>query len=376
MVMKIGLLIDTLTGGGAERITLNFAETFSALENDVHVFILINEIKHEIAADNYKLHILTDNGQLSKFKILNKLKLAILFRKIVREIESDGVKFDFFISSSADFDRITRGMSNVYIRYRNSMWEFIQGKVGNRTGFKAWERRWRHILKHRSIYNGRKIVAITDAMHEDLCDKVGIRPKTIKTIYNPFDFNKIRKKADEVVKEIPEEPYIIYVAKFENRKNHELLLNAYALANPNCKLVLLGDVYTESDKQTYTDMLRQIKILGIGEQVIIPGFQKNPYPWVKNAKLFVMSSNSEGLPTVLIEALILGTPVVSVDCPTGPREILEGELAGFLSPVNDANALALNINKALVSYPAITQNMIDKFDNWKVARQYLEYCER
>lgn len=118
----------------------------------------------------------------------------------------------------------------------------------------------------------------------------------------------------------------------------------------------------------------EIQRLDLKDRVLLPGFQKNPYPWVRHADLFVMSSDSEGLPTVLIEALILGTPVVSTDCPTGPGEILTGELKQFLSPPGDPETLAQNIKRALVSYPEITEREILKFEDRFSARQYIEHC--
>ena len=90
-----------------------------------------------------------------------------------------------------------------------------------------------------------------------------------------------------------------------------------------------------------------IKKLGLEEDVSLPGFVMNPYAYMARASLFVLSSRWEGLPTVLIEALCCGTPVVSTDCPSGPREILRGGKYGPLVPVGDANALARAIETTL-----------------------------
>ncbi len=97
----------------------------------------------------------------------------------------------------------------------------------------------------------------------------------------------------------------------------------------------------------------------------------NPYPYIKGAKALVLASNAEGLPTVLIEALILGTPVVSTNCQTGPQEILTGELAEFLSPVGDIDALTSNIRKVIENPPKIREEHIAKFDKDINVRKYL-----
>ena len=99
------------------------------------------------------------------------------------------------------------------------------------------------------------------------------------------------------------------------------------------------------DTQNYTPRLKstfreQIKALGIEDRVLWLGYHHNPYPFIRHAKAMVLASDAEGLPRVLIEALLLHTPVVSVDCPSGPREILTQELADFLVAPDDEAGLA------------------------------------
>ena len=114
--------------------------------------------------------------------------------------------------------------------------------------------------------------------------------------------------------------------------------------------------------------------LNISDKVIFAGFHKNPYPWIKNADLFVMSSDSEGLPTVLIESLIIGTKVVSTNCPTGPSEILTGKLSKYLSPTGDHIALAKNMVSALSEYPELTNKLIEQYNSEMVAKKYIAYA--
>jgi len=375
-MLRIGLLIDSLIGGEAERVVLNFYSIYTRLGYDVHIILIKNKIN--IPVDEIplsKLHTLSENGILSKNKLINKIMLAWALRNLINKIECDGLKFSFYISNSEDMDRITRiaRLPNVYIRYRNCMSEYIKNKIGDKGYIKTIIRKTRFIHKFRRIYSGRDIITVSQALAEDIVKNVGVKPKSIKTIYNPFNFAKIRQLANEPA-ELPSEPYIIYAAKFENRKRHDILIDAYYMAKIPHKLVLIGDCYTESDKQTFEKLLAQIKKLKLQDKIIFPGFQKNPYPWIKNASLFVMSSDSEGLPTVLIESLILKTPVVSTDCPTGPREILTGELRKFLSPPGDSEALARNIKVALMNYPEITHEILKKFDENFVAKQYIEHC--
>ena len=98
-------------------------------------------------------------------------------------------------------------------------------------------------------------------------------------------------------------------------------------------------------------LLSQAEELGIREHVDFPGFFANPYSFMARADLFVLSSRVEGLPTVLVEAMACGCPVVSTDCPFGPAEVLEGERLGELVPVGDARALADAMDLALNKPP-------------------------
>jgi glycosyltransferase involved in cell wall biosynthesis len=81
----------------------------------------------------------------------------------------------------------------------------------------------------------------------------------------------------------------------------------------------------------------------------VAGFRRNPYPWIARAELLVLCSDHEGMPNVLLEALACGTRIVSTDCPSGPREVMEGDLARYLVPCADADALARAMRAALLA---------------------------
>jgi glycosyltransferase involved in cell wall biosynthesis len=111
---------------------------------------------------------------------------------------------------------------------------------------------------------------------------------------------------------------------------------------------------------------------GITEQLIVPGFEQNPYNWIKHAKALVLSSDFEGLPTVLIEALAVGTPVISTDCTFGPSEILTGELSKYLVPVQQSEQLAKAIEQVLADKPnVVNADILQQVNAQRVAKQYL-----
>ncbi|MFP5481622.1 MAG: glycosyltransferase, partial [Alphaproteobacteria bacterium] len=127
----------------------------------------------------------------------------------------------------------------------------------------------------------------------------------------------------------------------QRAKSGDLEVKAHLLGQRPARLIILGQGEEEA-------ALRQlIDDLGIAEHVDLVGFQKNPFSWMRRCDLYVMSSAWEGLPGTLIEALACGAKVVSTDCRTGPREILEDGKWGTLVPVGDADALAVAIGDAL-----------------------------
>ena len=145
-----------------------------------------------------------------------------------------------------------------------------------------------------------------------------------------------------------------------------MLIKAYAKSKVKEKLLIIGNF-----ADTYKQCLTLVKELNIENKVIFLGFRANPYPYIKKAKLFILSSLYEGLPTVLLESITLGVPVISTDCKSGPREILEN-CPQCLIKVNDIEQLSNKIKDALNNpqkYISVTpREMCDK----NICKKYKE----
>jgi glycosyltransferase involved in cell wall biosynthesis len=138
-------------------------------------------------------------------------------------------------------------------------------------------------------------------------------------------------------------PMIINVGRLIEQKDQQTLIQAFAKVRSNrrCRLVILGE---GEKRETLAALAHK---LGVGSDVLMPGFIANPYSWMRKSAVFVLSSKFEGLPTVLIEAMQCGVPVISADCPSGPAEILEAGRWGRLFKPGDSDALASGIEDAL-----------------------------
>jgi glycosyltransferase involved in cell wall biosynthesis len=199
----------------------------------------------------------------------------------------------------------------------------------------------RRAARYRKLYGSRPLVAVSVGVADDMHLHFDVEAERMRVIGNPFHPAAIRLLAAEPCPARPTEPYILHVGRFAAQKRHDLLLAAYSRSELPQRLVLL----TPPDAKL-TALIAQ---LDLTHRVAIADFQVNPYPWMAGADLLVLCSDHEGLPNVLIEALACGTRVVSTDCPSGPREILRGELAQWLVPCNDADALATAMLAALAA---------------------------
>src|SRR5262249_357683 len=138
-------------------------------------------------------------------------------------------------------------------------------------------------------------------------------------------------------------PVVLGIGRLVPQKNFPLLLEAFRVVrrDRDVKLDILGEGAERPALEAY------VKQHSLEDSVSLPGFLENPYACMSRAAVTALSSNFEGLPTVLVESLALGTPVVSTDCESGPREILRNGTLGDLVPINDVAALAQAIARTL-----------------------------
>ncbi len=168
----------------------------------------------------------------------------------------------------------------------------------------------------------------------------GVPTEKLRTIYNPVVSASLLGRSLEPLAHpwfVPGEPPVLLASgRLREQKDFSTLLQAFARVRRvrPCRLVILGE------GQLRPQLEAEVAALGLGDDVLLPGFVPNPYPYMRAASLFVLSSRWEGLPTVLVEAMACGTPVVATDCPSGPAEILENGRLGRLAPVADPEALA------------------------------------
>ena len=208
--------------------------------------------------------------------------------------------------------------------------------------------RWLRVAPMRRLYpRAAGVIAVSEGVRQDTIKVTGLSPERVHVIRNPVITPTLATQAAEP---IPHDwlrdktlPVVMGMGRLTQQKDFPTLIRAFAQiqdAHPS-RLILLGE---GKDREALQQLVSELKI---AERVLFAGFQKNPYAWLARADLFVLSSAWEGSPNALTEALALGIPSVSADCPSGPVEILDRGRYGPLVAVGDVVGMAAAMRRTL-----------------------------
>jgi len=359
MVMKkVAFLINSMAGGGAERVVSVLLKNLSREGRQFYLILLQDKIYYDIPED---IEIIKLNS-----KFFGWLKLG----KIIKENNIDKV-ISFLGRSNYTNIFAKKTGHKVCISERinpSPMHTFsvtgINGLINRYLVKKLYK-------KVDSIFTNS--LGTMNSLNQDF----GIDRNKIKVVYNPLDLGKIKNSCQDDLeleyKEIFKNPVIINVGRLTKQKGQDDLIRSFKIIKkeiPESKLVILGE------GELKRKLKRLVKKLGLEENVFFLGWQKNPFKFISQSKVFVLSSLWEGLPNTLMEAMACGTPVVSTDCPSGPDEIIDNNENGILVPLNDQKALMSAITRILKN-PAfakeISQNAKKKVENFSVQKIISQY---
>lgn len=355
-------IIDGLPGGGAENVTLRLAKGFHQAGYQVTLLSLHEKLAYQLP--DFIDYIVDHDNYRGLFRKLTEIsRRAKSLDNVLTRLFAQKGNPALILSNLHKTDRIVSRSKQLATR---NVWYCIHGiysqsYLGNKSGFSYWLKK----IKIQQVYKNKNLVCVSNAVKEDLINQIGINALQLKTIYNPFNIEEIQQKAKEH-NIFNQQDYILHVGRLHEVKRQDRLINAFAKANLPCKLILLG----EGTPAIKLQLEQQIEQLNLTEKVILAGFISNPLPIIQGAKIVALSSDSEGLPTVLIEALICSTPVVSTLCPGGVSEIMTHELTNYLSEMN-ADSLAEKLRLAYYSPPQILPSSYTKFELNHILKQYI-----
>jgi glycosyltransferase involved in cell wall biosynthesis len=315
--IKIALIGYRLGIGGAEKVMANLSLFFDKQGIEVHNIIVIDEVSYDFSGKLINLGKLKNKSN----GIFNKLNRYLFLKNYLRENN-----FEFII----DFRFRNKPLQELFISkflYPSKTIYTVHSYL-----IDHYMPNWSFIT--RIMYqNCNKMVSITNKTKELIEFKHHL--KNVQTIYNPINIEEIHSKCNESID--LNFDYVIGIGQMEtNVKQFDKLIEAYSnshLPKQEIHLVLLGDGIK---MKYYLNLAKQNQVQ---DKVHFLGFKKNPYPYLKNAKFFVLSSLNEGMPNVILEALTCETPVVSFDCLSGPSEMIKDKHNGLL--VENQNVVKL-----------------------------------
>lgn len=222
------------------------------------------------------------------------------------------------------------------------------------------------------------VVAVSRGAADDFATASGIARARVEVVYNPVITPNLlasaRQAPDDPWFRPGEPPVILGVGRLTRQKDFGMLVRSFAEVRRHrpARLLILGE---GEDRAALTALAADLGLTD--DDFAMPGFRENAWSYLAASAVFALSSGWEGLPTVLIEALAVGTRVVSTDCPSGPQEILQGGRLGALVPVGDASAMAAALIDALDRpMDAVPAEALAPFTRDAAVDHYLRLIER
>ena len=354
---RIAFLLPNLNGGGAERVFVVLANQFA--KQGFHVDLLLLQKSGVLLSEVSTSVNIVDLGVSNIYLCMPEIVRYL--RKVTPDVLLATLEFTSLMALAAR--KISGVQTRVVIRVAVAVSQHKRSWIKKRI-----ERRLLSFMYPWAY----RIVTVSEDTKRDLVDFSYLPVEKIQTIYNPVISQEMLDRANsnpshEYYRE-GETPVILGVGRLTAQKDFETLIHAFDSVRKEmpAHLLILGE------GEDRTDLEDIIHSLGLDGVVSLPGYVINPFPYMKNASLFVLSSRWEGLPNVLIQALACGCPAVSTNCPTGPMEILQGGKYGHLVPVGDAGALAQAILQSLHGdHRKPPTEWLDQFKVEPVVQQYL-----
>ncbi|MEC6797655.1 glycosyltransferase [Photobacterium sp. S4TG1] len=359
--MRIGFFLRDLKIEGVQVVTLRLAETLVNMGHQCELITLNGAQELELVSG-----ILHHSLDIEKRVSFKKSKQYVeKFLSCIERLEENNDKFDAVFSVHGETNDIISYIDNPKLIHC----------IHNSDEYTYNNKNWFDKLKFRrkltKKIKAKHVICVSNGIRDFVKAKTNSSALSISTIYNPFDIEKIKQLSlEEPVYKLPQD-YILFVGRLEMQKNIPLLLESVSKMKTNIPLVIIGEGSLEAE------LKQQAIKLGINHKVLFFPFCLNPYSIMRKARALVLTSHHEGLPTVLIEALILGTAAVSSNCPTGPAEILIGNYSKYLIDSELSKKIAQHIDSVLADIIQVNENdIIQRFSADIIGHQYLDIIKK
>ncbi len=354
---KICIVVQSLSEGGSQRSTALLSKTLALLGHDIHLVSVLNKIEFDFAGTLFNLGELKEKDDT----IYGRLNRLLIFWKFLKKHD-----FDYIIDNRARVQAY-REIMITKLLYR-SKGVYVIRNYDELTFTKyAWLNRY--------LYRNETMIAVSDGIREKFKEKYALNK--IMTINNAVDIDSLALMANQDSSDVDSlGKYIILYGRLDDEyKNLKLLLDAFKesrLPENSVKLVIIGDGPDKEMIVQYCDSL------GLANDVVFYPYNNNPFVYVKHADFTLVTSRFEGFPRVILESLAIGTPVISVDCPTGPREIIDHGKNGLLIENFNPKALAKAMDSFIFDQELYSfckshaQTSVEKFSMKRIAEKWNE----
>ena len=354
----IALFLPSLAGGGAQKVFLHLGQGFAERGAEVHLVLA--------RAEGPYLPIVPDSVQIVDLcapRVLRSLPGLVRYLRKSRPVALLSA-LDHANVVALWAQKLARVSTRVVVTVHNTP-SVSSARAPTLLGrlMPYWVKPfypWAHA-----------IVVVSKGAADDLMRCVEPPARKVHVIYNPIVTPDLFHRAEAPLSHAwfqpGQPPVILGVGRLTLQKDFPTLLRAFAIvqAQRPARLMILGEGELRAELEHLAAQL------GIKDKLALPGFVENPYPYLKGAAVFVLSSRWEGLPTVLVEALALGTPVVSTNCPSGPAEVLAECNYGKLVPIGDVESMAQAILEAMQQpRPVVNDHCLRRFSLAYSVREY------
>ncbi|ADI75103.1 glycosyl transferase group 1 (plasmid) [Methanohalobium evestigatum Z-7303] len=356
MSKTIALFISSLENGGAEKVVSNLSIN---LPDKYKIKLMVyhtDQIDYQYNGEIIDLNISIPEPDKS---LKNMFIRVFTFFSLIQKSKNIKKQYEpqatiSFLTAPNILNLFSKLSDNVIISVHSQISQGLKGLEG-----KIHKQLIKLFYNHAYL-----IIAVSKGVKKDLVNNFRIKPEKIKVIHNPYETDKIQKLADYEIEQeyqdIFESPVIINVGRLVDVKGQNHLIKAFSKVKDevdNAKLVFLGRGELENELKELAEKYR------LENDIFFMGFQKNPFKFIKNSSVFVLSSTNEGFPNAIVESMACGIPIISTDCFSGPREILAPDTDinyqtnvveyapyGILTPVcNDGDRLSLKNEENMLS---------------------------
>ncbi|MFB9213630.1 glycosyltransferase [Vibrio sinaloensis] len=385
--MRVAVVVNCLKIGGMERVAVNLADAFHDAGYRTDLIYLKNR-KREIEPKNADLPVTLFNIKKQSLlsgigtfwflacKILNLFCAktfpiwfayieAYFFKRQLKRLEQrNGQPFDLVVfRGQGTFEHIWP--------IKDERFVFVCENVQKKD---MYGRLSKWIFS--GLFDSRNVTCVSQGALDSFRDMVAthqLTPKKAIVINNPNDLSNIRNKSTQSEHPLHDKPYILGLGRLVPQKNFTLLVQAYHYALKNYPIE--QDLVIIGAGNDLANIQNEVERLDLTSKVHFKGQQTNPFPWYKQADLYVLSSKHEGLGMVLIESLACRTPVVSTDSQGGVRQIMNGLLEPFLAqetPESLGDKIYFALSQPWDSeFNEFVERTLHKFDGAGITNDYI-----